>query len=396
MSEFSFKLPTEIIAGLGCISKLTDVCDRFGKSILFVYPIQLDVLALPYIEVLTSTGYTVTQFIQHEPEPTIDFVDQTAVDLSSTTFDVIVGFGGGSAMDLAKALSIALTQSEDVWMYTNTSNKSPLPLLSEVLPVITVPTTAGTGSEVTPYAVLSKTDTQQKGTIQETAVFPKVAIIDGTLMTGMPAILTAATGIDAFAHALEATINISKFSPMAKIFGKEAMRRIIDFLPKVLSEPENAHHRQEMSFAAALGGMAISHNGTTTCHAIAESLGALTKIPHGLTVSLATVPVLRHTIQEGAPALQELWIDVCGKKASDDAVTDATAFVDFLDAFIASTGLPRTVKDVLGANKVVDLADPLVDNIMKFKFRPLQQHPVNFDAPNLLPIVVETIFGAKS
>jgi alcohol dehydrogenase class IV len=75
-------------------------------------------------------------------------------------------------------------------------------------------------------------------------------------------------------------------------------------------------------------------------------LGALTKIPHGLTVSLASVPVLRHTIPEGAPALQEWWIDVCGKKASDDAVTDATAFVDFLDAFIASTGLPRTVNVV--------------------------------------------------
>ncbi len=395
LDAFGFKLPTEIIGAPGAARDLANISKRFGEKPLFVYPVQLADLAVTYLQMLKDAGVTVVAFEQAEPEPTIDYIDGAASDLKDQGIDVVIGFGGGSAMDLAKALAIALTQKEGIWMYANLSNRPPLPLEGAVLPVITVPTTSGTGSEVTPYAVLTKPDTQQKGTIQEPAIFPRVAIIDAELMTGMPSDLTASTGLDAFAHALEATINVSKQAPMSELFGKEAMKLVFANLKGAISQPNNMEYRQNMALAAALAGMAISHRGTTTAHAIAEPLGALTHIPHGLGVTISTVPVLRYTI-EGAPeGLASLWREVClGEKLESEGM-EATAFVDALNALITEVGMNKTVETIIGKGKCQGLDERLIDSIMKFKFRPLKQHPVEFDAKSLRPIVRDIIWGSK-
>ncbi len=391
MNEYTFKLPTEIIVGQGTVNKLSDICLGFGKSLLFVYPVQIEHLALPCIKQLQNDGLNVTVFIQETPEPTINYINNATSTLQQQTYDVVIGFGGGSSIDLAKSLAISLTQCDEIWMYANLSDRPPLPILKPVLPIVAVPTTSGTGAEVTPYAVLTKTDTQQKGTIQEIDIFPKYAILDGELMIGMPLDLTASTGLDAFSHAFEATINISKASPMAELFGKEAMRRIINFLPKVIAEPSNSNYRQEMSYAATLGGMAIAHRGTTTAHAIAEPLGALTKIPHAYAVALATIPVLRHTINISPESIAKLWVEVCLRKSSGSAKEDAKLFVDFLEQFMFDLGIPNTVLKIIGQEKCDGLAEKLVDSILKFKFRPLKQHPVEFDRESLLLIVKKMI-----
>jgi len=395
IDAFGFKLPTEIIGEPGAAKSLADISNRFGEKPLFVYPLQLAELAGAYLQQLKDAGVAVVPFEQAEPEPTIEYIDGAADGLRGLGIDVVIGFGGGSAMDMAKALAIALTQKEGIWMYTNLSNRPPLPLEGDVLPVITVPTTSGTGSEVTPYAVLTKPDTQQKGTIQEPAIFPRVAVIDAELMTGMPASLTASTGMDAFAHALEATINISKHAPMAELFGKEAMKLIFANLKGAIDQPDNLDFRQNMALATALAGMAISHRGTTTTHAIAEPLGALTHIPHGLGVTISTVPVLRHTIEEAPAGLAQLWREVCSGQKLEDNAAEATAFVDQLEALIVAVGMNKTVENIIGKDNCQGLDERLIDSIMKFKFRPLKQHPVEFDANSLRPIVRDIIWGSK-
>ncbi len=395
LDAFGFKLPTEIIGAPGAARDLADICRRFGEKALFVYPVQLADLAGAYLNLLKDAGVALVPFEQAEPEPTIDYIDGAAKKLKGQGIDVVIGFGGGSAMDMAKALAIALTQKEGIWMYANLSNRPPLPLEGAVLPVITVPTTSGTGSEVTPYAVLTKPDTQQKGTIQEPAIFPRVAVIDAELMVGMPKGLTASTGLDAFAHALEATINVSKQAPMAELFGKEAMKLVFANLKAATDQPGKLEYRQNMALAAALAGMAISHRGTTTAHAIAEPLGALTHIPHGLGVTISTIPVLRHTI-EGAPeGMAKLWREVCfGEKLENEAL-EATAFVGKVEALITAVGMNKTVQTIIGTDECQGLHERLIDSIMKFKFRPLKQHPVEFDANSLRPIVRDIIWGPK-
>ena len=393
IDEFGFKLPTEIVGKPGAARGLAGISKRFGERPLFVYPAQLAELASTYLQLLKDDGVAVVSFEQAEPEPTIEYIDSAANSLRGQGIDVVIGFGGGSAMDLAKALAIALTQSEGIWMYANLSNRPPLPLEWDVLPVITVPTTSGTGSEVTPYAVLTKPDTQQKGTIQEPAIFPRVAVVDAELMTGMPASLTASTGMDAFAHALEATINISKHAPMAELFGKEAMKMVFANLKGAIEQPTNLEFRQNMALATALAGMAISHRGTTTTHAIAEPLGALTHIPHGLGVTISTIPVLRHTIEDAPEGLAQLWREVCVGQKLENETAEAEAFVDQLEALITAVGMNKTVESIIGKDDCQGLDERLIDSIMKFKFRPLKQHPVEFDANSLRPIVRDIIWG---
>lgn len=394
VEAFGFFQPTKVFVEEGAARRLPELCAGYGARVLFVYPADLKAQAAGIIADLQAAKLVVTGWEQKDPEPTCDFIDAATADLRKLEgFEVVVGFGGGSAIDLAKAFAISLTQSEGIWMYANLSNRPPLPLLAPVLPVIALPTTSGTGSEVTPYAVLTKEDTQQKGTIQEPAIFPKVALVDPVLTASMPKNLTAATGMDAFAHALEATINISKVAPMAELFGIEAMKRVMKWLPVAYADGQNLEARQQMAFAATLAGMAISHRGTTTAHAIAEPLGALTHIPHGLGVTVSTVPVLRATIPHAPESLARLAKDVCGAEGFDSPTAAATHFVDALEGLIASVDLKKTVRDIIGDAASDGLAPRLIDSIMRFKFRPLKQHPVEFDAQTLKPIVDQIIDG---
>jgi len=395
LESFGFKLPTEIISGIGAAKDLPNVSKRFGEKPLFVYPAQLASLAETYLQLLRNEGGDVVSLEQAVAEPTIDYIDEAAGRLKGQGIDLVIGFGGGSAMDLAKSLAIALTQAEGIWMYANLSNRPPLPLEGDVLPVITVPTTSGTGAEVTPYAVLTKPDTQQKGTVQEPAIFPKVAIIDAELMVGMPSELTASTGMDAFAHALEATINISKAAPMAELFGKEAMKLAFANLEGAIAEPESLEYRQNMALAAVLAGMAISHRGTTTAHAIAEPLGALTHIPHGVGVTISTVPVLRHTVSKAPEGLARLWREVCFGEQLTTTAEEASAFIDKVEDLIEAVAMNKTVVDILGLDACKGLDEKLIASITQFKFRPLKQHPVEFDGVSLGPIVRDIVWGPK-
>lgn len=391
VSSFGFYLPTKVIAESGAAKQLPAICGEYGSKVLLVYSADLQSVAAEIETMLEQAGLSVTGFAQTDPEPTCTFIDSATEKLGEQAFDVVVGLGGGSAMDLAKAFAISLTQPEGIWMYANLSNRPPLPLVAPVLPVVTVPTTSGTGSEVTPYAVLTKADTKQKGTIQEPAIFPKVALLDPGFTASMPSALTAATGMDAFAHALEATINISKNAPMAELFGIAAMRLVFQWLPKAYENGSDLEARQNMAFAATLAGMAISHRGTTTTHSIAEPLGALTHIPHGLGVAISTVPVLRHSLPSASAVLARLWREVLDGEPQKTKEDEAKGFLDALDGLLAKVGLNKTVRDILGDEKCEGLADLLVQNILEFKFRPLKQHPVEFGENELKEIVREII-----
>jgi len=391
VQAFGFFQPTQVFVEEGAASRLADLCKLYGSKPLVVYSADLEAFANPVIADLEVAGLSPVRFAQKDPEPTCDFIDAATAELKAEAPDCVVGIGGGSAVDLAKAFAISLTQEAGIWMYANLSNRPPLPLKAPVLPVIAVPTTSGTGSEVTPYAVLTKTDTKQKGTVQEPAIFPKVALVDPVFTAGMPPALTASTGMDAFAHALEATINVSKVAPMAELFGIQAMKLILEWLPIAYDDGANLEARQQMAFAASLAGMAISHRGTTTAHAIAEPLGALTHIPHGLGVAISTVPVLRHSLPAAAAAFARLWRDVMDGPALANGEAEAAAFVDALEALMTRVGLNKTVRDILGDEKCEGLRDLLVQNILEFKFRPLKQHPVEFDKAALETITADII-----
>lgn len=387
--KFNLNIPTKIYCGIGEIEKLPELCRNFGSNILLVTLKDLEQIKNDVLLYFSSSKLLVDIFYLDSPEPTCRFVDLSREELKSKQFDCIIGLGGGSAIDMAKALSIALTHSEPIWLYANLSNRPPLHLLKSLIPVVAIPTTSGTGSEVTPYAVLTNSETNQKGTIQETALFPKAAFLDPTLTRTMPPELTAATGIDAFMHAFESFINISKYSPVAEWAAREAMDIVYQTLPKVYKNLDNVELRLEMSWASALAGIAISHRGTTAIHAIAEPLGAITHIPHSVAVAMCTLPVLKYTWSKSIKKFCMLYeILEPSKKFEKSDIDKAKKFVELIENIFKQVNMFKKVKECI---KVDNIADKLLDDVLKYKFRPLAQHPIEFSKKELEIIINEIV-----
>ena len=295
MNNFNIYSPTSIVFGNNKLdSLLFKIGDKY-KNILVVGNKDLKTHLDKLIDVIDNISAYSYLFTFDNIEPTTSMIDEITESLTKKNFDLIIGLGGGSAIDMAKALAISLRNPEPIWNYANLSNRPPSKLANKPIPVVAIPTTSGTGSEVTPYAVLSKEDTKQKGTIQEDSIIPIFAIVDSNFLLTMPPELTAYTGVDAFAHAFESYINISKLSPFTELVSEKAMTLIFRHLPEAVKKGSNVKSRLKMAYASSLAGMAISHRGTTTTHAIAEPMGALTKLPHSVTVCLCTLPVLKHS-----------------------------------------------------------------------------------------------------
>jgi alcohol dehydrogenase class IV len=389
-TNFEFFIPTRLYCGLDALNQLTEICQELGSRFLLVTCRDLPEAKNRILDVLDRSHFSITTFYLESPEPTCQFIDASREALKSKQFDGIIALGGGSAIDMVKALSIGLTHNQPIWMYANLSNRPPVPLEHSLLPVVAIPTTAGTGSEVTPYAVLTNSDTKQKGTIQEATIFPRTAILDPSLTQTMPLQLTAATGLDAFAHALESYINISRFSLVSEWASKEAIRLIFENLPKVYASPDDLELRSKMAWASALAGMAIAHRGTTAAHAIAEPLGALTHVPHAQSVAMCTLPVLKHTCPAISTKLRELF-EATFPNNQVKSASKAEAFVHRTEELFSTVAMNHTLKDSISLKDHDKFAESLLDHVLTYKFRPLKQHPMEFDKSELLTIIHEII-----
>jgi len=301
-----FYMPVSLHFGENSIKQLPSICKNFGKNILFITSKDIESISNQVLPVLQTENFFIDIFYLESPEPSVNFIDKSATELSEK-YDCLIALGGGSAIDMAKSLSIRMTNNQTIWSFANLSYRPPSPILNDTIPLIAIPTTAGTGSEVTPYAVLSNSKLNQKGTIQDRKIFPRVAVIDPTLMLTMPSFLTATTGIDAFAHAVESFINISKASLVSEMFSVESLKIIFNCLPQIIKNPENIKLRTKMAWASTLSGISIAHRGTTTAHAIAEVIGGLTKLPHSTCVAASTLPVLTETLKYEAKKLSDLY-----------------------------------------------------------------------------------------
>ncbi len=392
---FELNLPTRLFFGETSLQKLPELCEKIGCNVLLVTSKDLQGQEDAVLSLFDRSKFSMRTFYVESPEPTCSFIDAAAADLRALKIDCLIGLGGGSAIDLAKALSIALTHpKESIWMYANLSNRPPLPLAAPLIPVFAIPTTSGTGAEVTPYAVLTKPDTQQKGTIQEPSIFPKASFLNPRFMQSMPPDLTASTGFDALAHAFEAFINVSKVAPVAEWAAREAIRVIFETLPSAVQNPQDLFLRTRMGWAASIAGVAISHRGTTTTHAIAEPLGVLTHIPHGHAVAISTLPVMKRTWKSQISKFSELYTLV--RRDRNEQKSDeyrAEAFVEETTRLLSDIKLNRNAVSYLKVGAAEGLNTKLLDNVLTFKFRPLKQHPLEFSKEQLSEIIEEIIHG---
>ncbi len=277
--KFTVTQPTQIRFGVGAVNDLAQVvADLGGKKVLLVVDPNLKGVGLldSIIKPLDSHGVQYEIFDHVDPEPGLLLADEGTALAAKTGCDCVIGAGGGSAMDVAKAVSILLTNGGKAEDYLGLGK-----IKKPGVPKIMVPTTAGTGAEVTFTAVFINEKTRSKGGMNGDPLYPDVAVLDPALTVTLPQHVTAAPGIDAFTHALEAFVS-TQSHVISDMYALEAISLISGNLAMAYANGANIKARTAMLMGSLLGGKALATAGVGLVHAMAYPLGGMFNIPHGL------------------------------------------------------------------------------------------------------------------
>jgi alcohol dehydrogenase class IV len=248
----------------------------------------------------------------------------------------VVGLGGGSPMDVAKLVAYLLGSGDDLAAIYGVDQAK-----GQRLPLVLIPTTAGTGSEATPIAIVTVGETEKKGVVAP-ALYADWALLDADLTLGLPPAATAATGIDAMVHAIEAYTSARLKNPVSDALAKEALRLLSANLPKVLANGRDVAAREAMLLGSHLAGVAFSNAPVAAVHALAYPLGGHFHVPHGLSNALMLRPVLRYN-QPAAGALYGELATCLDPTATESA---EAAFFSAIDALLTGSGLPLRLRDI--------------------------------------------------
>ena len=292
---WTFKLPTAVTLGNGCVRQLPQIAVAHGARPLLVTDREL--VRLPPFACVQEMLPGVPVFSDVTPDPTVASVDALAAQLRAGRHDVVVAVGGGSAMDCAKAAACLVAGNLPS---IRTVHSEGVRLGSAHLPLIAVPTTAGTGSEVTPFAVLSDTEKQVKGPIAGDALYPVHAVVDPELTHSLPRKITVVTGLDALCHAIEGYWS-RNHQPICDLMAVEAARLICANLKRAAQQPGDAEARSAMSCAATLAGAAFQLPKNAMVHACSFPLSARYHLAHGTACAFT----LEEAIRFNAPVMGE-------------------------------------------------------------------------------------------
>ena len=337
--NFQFRTAPRVVCEPGAAARLSVYLSELGiaKPLLITDPGLMSInLVPPLIDSMKDAGLDCTVFDGVAEDPP-ESVVHAAVELGREC-DGVIAIGGGSSMDVAKVAAALLGGTQPLTeMYGVDQVKGAR------LPLVLVPTTAGTGSEVTPVAVITTGETTKAG-VSSGVLLPDIAVLDVDLTLGLPARISAMTGIDAMVHAIEAFTSKIKKNPMSDMLAKESLRMMVDALPKVLRNGQDREARSAMLLGAHLAGQAFANAPVAAVHALAYPVGGHFHIPHGLSNSLVLPAVLRFNEPEAAHLYAELYD--CLNTESQGSVDDRSrAFIALMEGMIADSGLPTTLKD---------------------------------------------------
>jgi len=269
------------------------------------------------------------------PDPTIAQVEAGLAALDAEQADAVLAFGGGSSMDAAKVIAAAATNGRDVRRL-----EGPLKVKQPTLPLYAVPTTAGTGSEVTIAAVVSDPVTHAKKFFIDPKLLPAMTALDPSLMTGLPPAITAATGMDALTHAIESYLSLTS-RPQTEAYAEASVRMVFEALPTAFERGGDLAARKTMALASYYGGLAFGRTSVGYVHAIAHTFGAFYKTPHGLANAIALPHVLEFSKQAAQARLARL-AEVAGVSGGGEAES-ADAFIAAVRALEERVGIPPTL-----------------------------------------------------
>lgn len=347
---YQFFCPVKIIAGFKALEHIPYELTALGACRPLLITDQ-GVLKAGLIDHVTqafdSSGIKISNIFDNVPaDSSLDLVNAVAQIYLDNSCDAIIAVGGGSVIDTSKGVNILVSEGgEDVTVFAG------IDVLNKPLkPFFAIPTTAGTGSEVTSIAVITNTEREIKTIFSSPFLLPDAAILDPRMTLTLPPQITAATAMDALTHAIEAFTCLGK-NPMSDAYAVAAIKKISDNLLHVLDEPNNKEGRLALAQASTMAGIAFSNSMVGLVHSIGHAIGALCHIPHGLCMSILLPYVLEFNLDNGSNTLGELLLPLCGKEAYCSTSTDKMAIRtiqsihDLKEQLHQHCQLPRTLEE---------------------------------------------------
>lgn len=342
LTAFDYQPRTRVVFGSGKVALLGELARELGgRRAVVVTDRGLEGAGHPQrgVEALQSAGLHVTLFDDVRPNPTTDDVDRGLAIARAAGIDLIVGLGGGSSMDCAKGINFLLTNGGTMHDYWGTG-KARQPML----PMIAVPTTAGTGSEAQSYALIADAKTHMKMACGDPKAACRVALLDPELTLSMPASVTAATGIDALSHALESYVSTAA-SPVSRLLSRQAWQLLSRGFSAVLDDPADIDARAGMLLGAHLAGAAIENSMLGATHSLANPLSAHFDVTHGVAIGVMLPHVIRYNQESVGGHYSELAADAGLLNGTPPGAGDAQRLAEHVTALAAQAGLPTRLAE---------------------------------------------------
>ena len=342
MRSFSFQTVPQIVVQVGAAAQLGELLSKRytpGRACVITDAfLHRSGLLTPALASLRGSGFEVLVVDDVQADPPDQVVEAVTAQAREFGAQLIIGLGGGSSMDVAKLVAVLLAGAQPLAARYGIDK-----ITQERLPLVQIPTTAGTGSEVTPIAIVTTGATTKSGIVAR-QLYADLAILDAELTTGLPPAITAATGIDAMVHAIEAFTSQHLKNPLSDQLALQALRLLTHNLLPVCKDGQNLAAREAMLLGAMLAGQAFANAPVAAVHALAYPLGGRFHLPHGLSNAL----VLPHVLRFNAAAAAEHYAalaDALLPNLAGDGAHKTAAFIAHLEALIAATELPMRLRD---------------------------------------------------
>lgn len=364
--NFNFSVPSKVIFESGCSIAVAEVIHEIqAKSVFIVYDkgIKNAGIADKIITPVEKAGIKVTHFTGVHPNPSIENVEAGYKVAAVSDADAIIAIGGGSSMDCAKAINILLTNPGSIKDYEGKEN-----VKNKTKPLIAIPTTAGTGSEVTAFTIITDTEKQKKMIIAGGNCGADIALVDPELTIGLPPSITAATGMDALTHAIEAFVSKNASIP-SNIHALKAMELIVENLEEAVKNGTNLKARENMMLGSLLAGIAFNQAGLGLVHAIAHPLGSRFGVAHGVANAIGLPYVVNYN--SGLESVKKRHVEI----ASAMNIVTENKSLDVISEELVSTIVTLSTAIDIPTLKELGIAqgdldeiaiDALKENSMKF------------------------------
>lgn len=355
--QFEFVTAPRIVFGAGKIQQVGTLTAGLGTRALVVVGGSVE-RAAALIERLDAAGI-VTRIFTVDYEPTVDVARQGVQAARDHAADVIVGFGGGAAIDTGKAISALLTNDGDPLDYLEVVGAGK-PLGRAAAPYVAIPTTAGTGAEVTMNAVLSATDQRVKVSLRHPSMLPRIALVDPTLTYSLPPAITASTGMDALTQVIEPFVS-NKSNPLTDAICREGIKRAGRSLRRAYHQPDDTVAREDMALASLFGGLALANAKLGAVHGFASPIGGMFPAPHGAVCAVLLPHVMEANIRaiesrEGASTTLRRY-DEIAQLLTGDQTARAEDGARWVRTLTAELGIPSLGTYGISANDLPVIAE---------------------------------------